>query len=326
MKDKIFKKEIVRGTSCLIPVIFRKSGRSRFDLTNYKMFITVKSEKADNDYEDRQAVIAKEIPIADAEKGEFNIEFAAKETWIDEGVYYMDVMMQNIETNSVSRVLYFELTIVGTPTNRLSQEADGAESIYEPRHIEAVFRGSTPIIIEAPLISKPPRDMVETLDSIPGYLLSCIDDPEEPQRHYVFESYGPQYSATMIINDPYDEFQPHSYAFSEHGFKTVPAGILEGAAIQIKKLEMEFHFKEKLNCRYYIMSTQRGKTYSICGDSDTTQPIYFPENADCGMFNICLYSDKLNVAVYITGNYSLPDVQGDPSNWMLKVELMNYNV
>ena len=326
MKDKIFKKEIVRGTSAMIPLIFRKSDKTRFDLTSYKLYLTMKDVKFDNDYEDRQAVIQKEIPIAKPTQGEFNIEFTPEETWIDEGVYYMDVMMQNTETGSLARILYFEITVVGTPTNRLSQNGGSGETIYENRTIEAVFKGSTPIIIEVPLLSKPPKDMVETLDSKPGYLLSCIDSPEDPQRHFVMESYAPQYAISMIINDPFDEFQPHTYSFREHGFGLVPTGVLDDAYIEIKKLEMKLHFKDLLRYRYYIMSTQRGKTYSICGDSDTTQPIYFPENADCGMFNICLYNDELKVAVYITGNYSLPDVQGDPSNWMLKVELMNYNL
>ena len=326
MKDKLFRKEIVRGTSALIPVIFRKTDGSRFDLTNYKMYITVKPKKVDNDYDDRQALIAKEIEIRDVEHGEFDIEFAAQETWIDEGTYYMDVMMKNTETDSISRVLYFELIIVGTPTNRLSQNAKGTDPIQEPKYLEAVFKGATPVIIEAPLISKPPKDMVETLTAMPSYLLSCTDEPEEPQRHFALMSFAPQWAATMIINDPFDDMQPVEYAFANFGPKQVPEGILEGAYMKLKRHVMSFHFEQPLRFRYYIMSTQGGKTYSCCGDDTIDQEIYFPENADCGTFNICLYNDDQSVALYITGNYSLPDIQGDPSNWMLKVELLNYNI
>ena len=329
MKEKIFRKTLVRGTSNVIPIKVRKEDKTSFNLTGFGLYATIKKVKSDNDYEDKQAIRQiNTVYITNGEYGEFEIRFTPEDTWIDEGVYYMDVMMKNETSGAVSRLLLFELEILGTPTNRLSQDdtisADG-EQVLEPKRYDAYLYGATAVIVETPIISKPPENLVETLSAIPSYMMTCIDDKEMPARNFILENYGPRLSMHMILNEAYDDTIHSTFAFDNYGFKKVPQTVLNGGYLGIHRNTLTVHMQDEFRIRYFVAAHQNGKTYTVCGDCKTGEEIHLPENADLGTLNICLYNDELNVAVYITGNYSLPDSQGEPSNWMLKVELMDYN-
>lgn len=84
--------DISRGTSVMIPIILKKDNDTILDVTGYELVFTLKAQQSDFDYDDDRALITKTFQPA-PEMGRFNVCLTSKETWLEPGVYYFDLML-----------------------------------------------------------------------------------------------------------------------------------------------------------------------------------------------------------------------------------------
>lgn len=318
--------DIGRGESLTIPVLIHRADGTPFDLSGYQVFFTLKAEQFDHDYDDERALIAKEIPVADlnAVKGRINITLSSKETWLHPGPYIWDVEL--VKDHGVSRICMCRSQVVGGPTNRTVDHKEGY-SINMTEAVDITLDYPNVIVVQTPLVSDPPENLVETIEPDPPYIYQPIDD--EPHRHFQMQVYGPRCSFMMNIHVPHDALE-HRYRFDNY-FKdrTLPNGHpLKNAVLCLRNRDIHIEMADgrKMWMDVADMYLQHNPELTYNGayvDHWTTDDTFVVgDRVIVGQLRIQL-EDK-NDQVDISGSYMLWDDHGNFSNFMLRVDWFNW--
>lgn len=318
--------EISRGTSITIPVIIKRVDDTPFDLTGFQIFFTIKSEQWNFDYDDLRTAVNKEVLINNPESGEFFINLSSEDTYHNPGSYFFDIEMVN--NGAVGRLGIFKFDIVGGPTNRTVNISDNPMSMTNGIHF-TIGRTNT-IAVVAPLISKPPKDLIETIICEPEYLMEVLDPIGEPIRNIKIKSYAPYVSFAMCFTDLHDAL-PHYYAFENFSFSPLPADCpFAAGGIEIDNRKIKFFLSDPLTpmtlniwdtfVQFSPEETHGGSHIKINIDED----YFVGDNAAHGSLNIFLKINNKKYA-HIVGNYAMPRHLGDISNWMFRIDYFNWN-
>lgn len=168
---------IQRGTSLKIPIIIKKLDESPFNLTGYRLKLTLKPVLYDYDYQDQRAFIQVFAQNVDLPNGRVDFLLKSKQTWLPPGEYFFDVELISAG-QSVTRLCTMKTEIVGGPTNNtIGSETDTAQFYADGLHF--TFTDSIPIVFVAPLLSQTPVHLVENFKAFPNYIWNNnLESPE----------------------------------------------------------------------------------------------------------------------------------------------------
>lgn len=212
--------DLARGTSYTIPILLNKADGTPFDLTGYSAVFTLKAAQSDFDYDDDRGLICKEF--APSENPDYSnridIVLTSKDLWLPPGPYFFDIILMH--DNSSERLLLASTNIVGGPTNRnVRHDPDqGGFFLHDPITISK--DGSKLIAVNVPLLTDPPKNLIETATGDPEYIFQPMDDPIRNIRYRV---YGPRLSLMMTFQIAHDH-TPHRVRFDEYFLRNnIPA-------------------------------------------------------------------------------------------------------
>lgn len=135
---------IDRGCSITIPVTIQNVDTTPMDLTGYNVLFTVKKVPSDHDKDDNVAFIKKDFSPQNPEFGAFSIELNARETNLDTGTYFFDIVLISPEKDAW-RAVQMNFEIVGGVSNRQVEYSSGVNVKGTP--IKVVVVPKKPIII-----------------------------------------------------------------------------------------------------------------------------------------------------------------------------------
>lgn len=112
----ILYSNIQRGTSVRIPVAVRTQEGNPVDLSDFKIYFTVKRRPGDVVHDDESAVITRDFMAQDPTGGTFYVLLTPRETYLKPGFYYFDFELA--KGGHVSRLGTFQFQLVDGVTNR----------------------------------------------------------------------------------------------------------------------------------------------------------------------------------------------------------------
>lgn len=320
--------KIFRGTSVTIPLMFRRTDETPFDLTDYTLHFTLKEGQWDFDYDDKRARIARELEVEYPETGQSLIHLTSKETWQPPGDYIFELTIE--KDGAFAHLGMWTINIVGTPRNRLVNESAAPITQSDALWVtlptgESIFEGA-PIIVKAPLISNPPDDLVETIAAEPAYLLEELDDPDDPVRNIKIRSFAPKLSFAMAFSNDHSTVG-RDYNFYEFA-PPIPAdcALLDGY-IRVQGRRVSFHLPENGRMRVFDSYTQHSPLVTNDAhfyDINSDEPFWIGDNVTNGQLTIHIeYSNRHYV--YITGNYIVSRNYQGGSHWVFRVDYFNWD-
>lgn len=204
--------DLHRGTSYCFPIIVNKSDGTPYDLTGYTAIFTLKKMQSDFDYDDDRALITKEFtPCTDPERlNRIDIVLTSKELWQEPGQYYFDIVLMHGYASK--RILLATTNLVGGPTNHnvRHEQEQGDFFMMDPLEITPKDDGKF-VVVQVPLITDPPDNLVETASGDPDYIYQPFGDPVRDIRYRV---YGPRLSLMMTFKVAHDH-TPHRVRFDD---------------------------------------------------------------------------------------------------------------
>lgn len=309
--------DIFRGSSITIPIQMKRLDDTPFDLTDYKVFFTMKSAEYDYDYTDIRSLINKEVVVPAPLTGKFFIQLSSKETWQPPGLYYFDIEL--VKDDAVYRIGLFSTNIIGGPTNRNINTSDNPISFSNM--IAFTLGGVEPIVLITPLISDPPDNLIETIQAYPAYLLKDLDSPVRNVRIY---SYAPKVSFSMFFFDEHDGLN-HSY-FCENYSPILPDDcFFHNATIDINNRTLLFNLLDEYDIEIYEQHICPPiiKPDGFYLKQKTTDPIIVADYVISGSLNIIISASKMRYA-HIVGNYVMPHALYDQSHWLFNINYFNW--
>lgn len=314
---------INRGTSITIPVIIKRLDETPFDLTDYKVYFTLKAVPFDHDYEDARAYIKREITFeeTDGTTGRFDIVLSSQETWLDPGAYYFDIEIA--KDGAIARLGQFETEIVGGVTNRDISLAPSSIVMSD-----AVFMTPSPnttLTYITDLISDPPKDIIETVQAEPAYIMETLDKEDEPVRNIKFYNYAPRVSFPISITAGEDD-QHYAFTFDQFfPFELPDVCPLKGGRFTIRNRTVTFELSREMTMQVSDMFVQHSPDITFNAQmvkTPSSVEYHVADNATVGQIHF-RFTDG-NDVIDIAGNYQMPDDQGSTSTWMLTVNWYNW--
>lgn len=157
--------DIERGASLVIPVYLYDEDQKPI-VSDFEIYFTLKSTKFDYDYDDIRALIKREAVLGDEKTGRYEIRLSSKDTWLEPGKYYFDIMLK--KGYDVCRLYSAETSITEAPSNRYQSDATEGRMFGEVISIGAYRQ--TPIQVKLPgTFMLNYRDL--PLTAAPSYLL-----------------------------------------------------------------------------------------------------------------------------------------------------------
>lgn len=313
--------DIARGTTLTIPVRIMRRDETPFDLTGYTAHFTLKPDKFDYDYDDDRALITKDIEIDEERgpKGRFNIVLSSKETWLPPGEYHFDIEL--VHNHGVARLVTFNTEIVGGPTNRTVDHEKG--HIFMSDCINITLTPHEAIVIMTALISDPPDDLIETVQTDPPYILEELNDPVRDIKLSVF---GPRVSLPMRFRIPHDA-EAHHIRFDRFFHHELPNLCpLKEAKFSVRNREIRIlDLSKEMEMEISDMYIMHSPETTFDGNSKRTTSDdfwYVGDNVDVGHIHIML--EEGNDYIDISGHYYMEDDHGKFSYWTLVVNWYNW--
>lgn len=300
---------IQRGTSFRIPILITKENEEPFNLTGYKLHMTLKPVPCDFDYDDTYAVLSKDGTIIDEFNGRADFLITSKESWIPPREYFFDIELINTK-GAVTRLCTFCTEIIGGPTN---ETINDEEPEYYINGVNIVYTDSKPIIIQVPVLAQIPVNLVQDFSATPKWIWN--ENPTHPQMnirssklHYcvdVYIPYGGVYQ-TKLTNEL---LIPETDDISDLGIR-----------VQGKELIIEDAPK---GYAYHIYEKHKnGYTRGLLADKSNLPPIYL-EDKKINDIELILLKDKGDEVKYIIKILVYFDSDAINSNWNIEIEQLN---
>lgn len=315
--------DLHRGTSYTIPIIMNKVDGSPFDLSEYTAIFTLKPAQSDFDYDDDRALITKEFKWdGDPEHiNRIDIVLTSKELWLEPGLYYFDVVL--MYGSSSRRILLASTNIVGGPTNHNVRHDpnQGDLSIQDPLVITEDKKML--IVGQVPLLTDPPKNVLETADADPKYIFEPLNDPVRDFRYRV---YAPRLSLMMTFKVGYDA-TPHNVHFERFFLRNnIPAPCpLKGGYFTINNHQLDLHLAKEMDMMWKNTVVHYGNNQSYNGHfgvQKSTEPLYLGDNVASGHLYMHLNAD--NDQISIDAHYYIPDEDDAQELWMVRVDWFNW--
>lgn len=115
---------IQKGTSARIPVAVKTPEGEPVDLSDYKIYFTIKRQPGDHVYDDSTALVKKEFMAQDPVGGTFYVLLKPRETYLHPGYYYFD--FEVARGPHVFRLGTFQFQVIDGVTNRSVIDAEEA--------------------------------------------------------------------------------------------------------------------------------------------------------------------------------------------------------
>lgn len=315
--------EISRGTSLRIPVQIKRIDGTAFDLTDYRILFTLKAVEYDHDYDDLRALIYREIEFDEetGPEGAFDIILSSQETWLDPGRYFFDIEIE--KGGAIARLAQFETAIVGGVTNR--NISDEQSSIFMADAINLTVTPEETITFVTALVSDPPKDLIETIEADPPYIMEVLDDEEDPVRHLKFYNYGPRVSFPMTCEAMHDD-EDHVFTFDTAFGPELPEVCpLKGGMLIINgnKLTLDFAKDMRIFVMDMLTHTRHGYLHkNQFFEVKSGEEFWLQDIANIGAIHFRAFAD--NDVIDIEGHYFMPDDRGKVSTWILNVNWYNW--
>lgn len=313
--------DISRGTSVMIPIILKKDNDTILDVTGYELVFTLKAQQSDFDYDDDRALITKTFQPA-PEMGRFNVCLTSKETWLEPGVYYFDLMLSR--NQGCTRLAIFKVAIVGGPTNRLTNHSQDQEftTLYDALEVTPTNQGY--VVIQVPLCPDPPPSILERAAGTPGYIFQGWG---EPVNEIAYTNFGPRLSMMMTLRVQHDAL-PHRFRFDTffHGNHIPYPCPLANGYIEFKNRLVTFHLNKEMAMLWYNTSVQHSPETTFDGNTGiqpSTQPIMVGDNVDAGELTVQFVHK--NDQIHLTAHHFMPDDAGGFEWWMIRIDWFNWN-
>lgn len=312
--------DIARGTNVTIPLVFKRLDNTPFDLTEYRLLFTMKYEQYDYDYDDLRARVAKDIDIEYPETGELFIHLTSKETWLPPGPYIFELTLEH--EYGLAQIGMWRTNIIGGPRNRdVNREYS---HVLQTDALWVTMTEKAPIIVRAPLVSNPPHDIIETVQTEPAYLLEELDDPV---RNIVIRSFAPRMSFAMMFSDARATAQSF-HRFDEFSWPEIPpdAPIWRGG-IYIDGRRVEFRLQEHGRMKVWDSFIQHSPEVTKDGvfyDIRSDEPFWVGDNVTHGTLTIHIEYTRQKY-IYITGNYNLSRYYEGGSHWSFRIDYFDWD-
>lgn len=313
--------DIYRGTSIKIPVILKKDNDTILDVAGYELTFTLKACQSDFDYDDDRALITKVFQPNPKKLGRFDITLTSKETWLEPGEYYFDLMLSR--NKGASRLMIGKFLLVGGPTNKLTNHDQDQEylDIYDALEITPSSHGY--IVVSVPLVTDPPKTILETADGDPAYIYQGFGNPVNQIKYRV---YGPRVSLMMTLRVPHDHTE-HRYRFDQFFLNNhIPLPCpLHNGYLEFKNRRLSFHLNKVMDMMWYNTSIQHSPEITYDGNTGfqpSDQPIYVGDNVDAGNL-ICQFNHE-NDQIHFTGHHYVHDDHGEFMYWMIRIDWFNW--
>lgn len=316
--------DLHRGTSYCFPIIVNKSDGTPYDLTGYSAIFTLKKMQSDFDYDDDRALITKEFtPCTDPERlNRIDIVLTSKELWLEPGQYYFDIVLMHGYASK--RILLATTNLVGGPTNHNVRHEQKQDDFFmmDPLEITPKDDGKF-VVVQVPLITDPPDNLVETASGDPDYIYEPIGDPVRDIRYRV---YGPRLSLMMTFKVAHDH-TPHRVRFDEFFLReNIPAPCpLKDGHIEINNRKVTLKLAKEMDMVWTNTCIQHNPEITYDGghgEQKSTEPLYMGDRTDSGHLYIHLQRD--NDQISFDAHHFIPDDHYGFELWMIRIDWFNW--
>ena len=258
---------------------------------------------------------------------------------------------------SSQRILLASTNIVGGPTNRNVRHEQSQENFFLHDPIEITPSSGHYIAVQVPFVTDPPENIVEGVAGDPKYSVQQLDNPN---RHILIRNYGPRLSLMMTIRVPHDHTS-HRFRFDEFFLNgNIPAPCpLKNGRIQFKNREVKLLLDSEMDMMYRWFGVQHnhGPQYGVgethpeycvkevdpplpsddkhCmhvnkertfdggyGRQKSSEPFFVGDRIEAGSLTLQLNSG--NDQIHMTGDFHIPDDDGDFMYWMIRIDWFNW--
>lgn len=213
--------------------------------------------------------------------------------------------------------------IVGGPTNWNVRHEEDQGNFFLKEPITINGDDGKKIQIDLPLLTDPPKSLIEGATGDPSYIFQPLDDPI---RHIAYRVYGPRLSLMMTFKVAHDH-TPHRVRFDEFFLRNnIPAPCpLKDGHIEINNRKVTLKLAKQMDMVWKNTCIQHNPEITYdgrCGEQKSDEPFYIEDRTDAGHLHIHLQKD--NDQISIDAHHFIPDDHYGFELWMIRVDWFNW--